>query len=270
MLTMFASFRTVARLLPVFVAPCLLAASLEASGATCAVLAYHRFGPRVADSMTVRTVNFEQQIKLLREHGYHAIPLAALVDGISGKAPLPDKALAITVDDGHASVDAELLPVINRLALPVTLFIYPSAISRANYAMTWEQLAALSHNPLIKVQSHTYWHPNFRIERQRLSAEAYAALVHMQLERSHAVLEQRLGLSVSYLAWPYGIEDATLRESAHAAGYTAAFSLGNRMISASDSLLALPRFLITDGYSAAGLLHALDGAAVPCPTTLHY
>lgn len=265
---MYSPYRPLAHLLPVLAASCLLATSADATGATCAILAYHRFGPRVADSMTVRTANFEQQITLLREHGYQTIPLAALVDGVSGKAPLPDKALAITVDDGHASVDAELLPVITRLSIPVTLFIYPSAISRADYALTWEQLATLKRNPLITVQSHTYWHPNFRTEQRRLSAEAYSALVHMQLEHARAVLEQRLGLSVTYLAWPYGIEDATLRAAAHAAGYAAAFSLGNRMISAGDAMQALPRFLITDGYTAAGLLHALEQAAVPCPTGL--
>jgi peptidoglycan/xylan/chitin deacetylase (PgdA/CDA1 family) len=265
---MVACSRIVKRLLAALVAPWLLAAGVDASGATCAVLAYHRFGPSMADSMTVRTVNFEQQITLLREHGYQTVPLATLVDGVSGKATLPAKAVAITVDDGHVSVDAELLPVITRLALPVTLFIYPSAISKADYAMTWAQLAALSRNPLITVQSHTYWHPNFRTERRRLSADAYAALVRTQLERSRTVLERRLGLPVSYLAWPYGIEDAALRQAAQAVGYGAAFSLGNRMISAGDAMLALPRFLVTDGYSAAGLLHALEQAAVPCPTGL--
>lgn len=247
----------------------MLLAGSPARAGTCAVLAYHRFGPRAADSMMVRTENFEQQIRLLRERGYQTVTLAALVDGVRGQASLPDKALAITVDDGHASVYTQLLPVLTRLALPVTLFIYPSAISRADYAMTWAQLGALSHHPLVTVQSHTYWHPNFHTERRRLSDDGYAALVHMQLERPRAVLEERLGVSVRYLAWPYGIEDATLREAARAAGYTAAFSLGNRMISRSDAMLALPRFLVTDGYTPAGLLHALEQAVALCPTGLH-
>lgn len=247
---------------------CVLAASQDASAASCAVLAYHRFGPRAADSMTVRTENFEQQITLLRQHGYETIPLDVLVDGVQGKVTLPDKALAVTVDDGHASVYSALLPVLRKLALPVTLFIYPSAISRADYALTWQQLASLSASGLVQVQSHTYWHPNFHEERARLSADAYAAFVRTQLERSRGVLEARLSAPVTYLAWPYGIDDAELRAAARAAGYTAAFSLGNRPISTHDTLLALPRFLITDGYNAAGLLHALDSSAVKCGSGL--
>lgn len=247
---------------------CMLAAGANASAASCAVLAYHRFGPRAADSMTVRTKNFEQQIALLRQHGYQTISLNELVDGITGQTALPAKALAITIDDGHVSVYTGLLPVIRQLALPVTLFIYPSAISRPDYALTWQQLAALMATGLLQVQSHTYWHPNFHTERDRLSADTYATFVRMQLQHSRNILEARVGTPVTYLAWPYGIEDAALREAARAAGYTAAFSLGNRNISAGDSLLALPRFLITDGNDAAGLLRALDSSAVSCGTAL--
>jgi hypothetical protein len=39
------------------------------------ILVYHRFGPVVADSMTVRTRTFRWQLEYLREHGYEVIPL---------------------------------------------------------------------------------------------------------------------------------------------------------------------------------------------------
>jgi peptidoglycan/xylan/chitin deacetylase (PgdA/CDA1 family) len=44
--------------------------------------------------------------------------------------------VAITVDDGHLSVYTELYPLILKHRPPVTLFIYPSAISNASYALT--------------------------------------------------------------------------------------------------------------------------------------
>ena len=52
-------------------------------------------------------------------------------------------------------------PLIERERIPVTLFSYPSAISNASYAMTWEQLAALKATGLFSIESHSYWHPNF-------------------------------------------------------------------------------------------------------------
>jgi hypothetical protein len=69
--------------------------------------------------------------------------------------------VAITVDDGHRSVYTDLYPRIVRLRQPVTLFIYPSAISNAPYALTWAKLSEMARSGLVDEQSHTYWHPNF-------------------------------------------------------------------------------------------------------------
>ena len=39
------------------------------SDVRASILVYHRFGPVVADSMTVRTATFRWQLEYLREHG---------------------------------------------------------------------------------------------------------------------------------------------------------------------------------------------------------
>ena len=112
------------------------------------ILAYHRFSDTADDSMTVRMSTFESQLRVLRVHGYHIVPLREVVNWLRDPdATLPPKPVAITVDDGHRSVYEKLLPVILRERLAVTLFIYPSAISNASYAMTWEQLRALEGRP---------------------------------------------------------------------------------------------------------------------------
>jgi hypothetical protein len=99
----------------------------------------------------------------------------------------------------HQSVFTEMLPVILYYRVPVTLFVYPSAISNAPYAMTWEQLAALRRTGLFDIQSHSYWHPNFRVEKRRLSETAYRIRL-MQLTKSRSVLENHLDVGVDLLA----------------------------------------------------------------------
>jgi len=89
--------------------------------------------------------------------------------------------VAITADDGHRSVFTVMKPLIERERIPVTLFSYPSAISNASYAMTWEQLAALKATGLFSIESHSYWHPNFRKEKRRLSADTYRKFVELQM-----------------------------------------------------------------------------------------
>jgi peptidoglycan/xylan/chitin deacetylase (PgdA/CDA1 family) len=166
------------------------------------------------------------------------------------------------VDDGHSTVYTELLPRVLRHHIPVTLFIYPSAISNASYAMTWEQLAELRATGLFDIQSHTYWHPNFFRERQRLDPESYTRFVDMQLTRSKKVLEQRLASRVDLLAWPFGLQDAGLRTRAARAGYIAAFTLERRPTRSDDDPLALPRYLITDAVSPASFTAMLQQANV--------
>jgi peptidoglycan/xylan/chitin deacetylase (PgdA/CDA1 family) len=125
--------------------------------------------------------------------------------------------VVITVDDGHRSVYTDLFPPVRQWRCPVTLFIYPSAISNASYALTWEQLVGIKASGLADVQSHAFWHPNSSVERKRLSPEAYRRFVHDQLARSKAILEQRLGSKVDLLAWTMVGPDLrpTLLDSGH-------------------------------------------------------
>jgi len=225
------------------------------------VLVYHRFGPTVADSMTVRTAAFAAQLEFLKDKGYAVVPLRRLVERINGKQErLPDKALAITVDDGHRSVYTEMLPLVRRYRIPVTLFIYPSAISNASYALTWQQLDELRQSGLFDIQSHTFWHPNFRQEKRRLPPDAYGEFVRQQLVKPRRVLAQRLGVDADLLAWPFGIYDDELMAAAGSAGYVAAFTLERRHARLNDRPLALPRYLMTDAVGLREFKRILEGA----------
>lgn len=216
------------------------------------ILLYHRLGPVVSDTMTVTTPVFEAQLRLLQQRNYRVIPARQLVDALrGGSAAIPERAVVIMVDDGHRSIYTEMFPLIRAHRIPVTLFIYPSAISNANYALTWAQLAEMKATGLVDIQSHTLWHPNFTTERKRLAPDAYQRFVRDQLVRSRAVLEERLGGPVDLLAWPFGIYDADLMQQATTAGYVAAFSIERHPVSRADNLMALPRYIVTDADRGA-------------------
>lgn len=228
------------------------------------VLVYHRFGATQADSMTVRTSTFESHLRTLQELDAQVIALDELVAYRLGeRAELPPRAVVLTADDGHRSQFELMAPMLKPLAWPLTLFIYPSAISNASYAMTWAQLQALAERPGFTVQSHTYWHPNFLKERQRQSAEAFQAFAQNQLRKSRDTLQSRLGKPISLLAWPFGLSDPPLWEQAKACGYRAAFSLGNRAVTLQDPLFALPRHLMVDSVNERTLAALLSSAFKP-------
>lgn len=211
------------------------------------ILVYHRFGPVVADNMTVTTAVFAAQLKYLEDNGYTVIPLRQFVAYHLGNAPPPpSRAVVITVDDAHQSVYTQMLPLVKQYRIPVTLFVYPSAISNASYALSWEQLRELQESGLFDIQSHSYWHPNFKKEKKRLTSAQYEELVERQLTQAREKLEKTLGIQVDMLAWPFGIYDDDLMKKAAAVGYIAAFTLERRPASPSDPIMALPRYLMTD------------------------
>jgi peptidoglycan/xylan/chitin deacetylase (PgdA/CDA1 family) len=211
------------------------------------ILVYHRVLPTVTNEMTLRPSTLQWQMDYLKSHRYPIVPLRSVVAYLLGKGPAPPaSAVVITVDDGHRSVYTEVLPVIRRLNAPVTLFIYPSAISNASYALTWAQLAELQHTGLFTIESHTYWHPNFKVEHRRLAPDAYREFVTRQMCRSRSVLEQHAGTAPSLLAWPFGVYEDEAIEIARKCGYAAAFTLGARGVTPGASMMTLPRFLVTD------------------------
>lgn len=244
-------------------------ASIAATGELAIpVLTYHRFAETAVDSMTVRTSTFESHLALLRARNCTVIPLQEVLRYHAGaRDELPPRPVAVTADDGHRSVVTEMLPRVLRARIPVTLFIYPSAISNAAYALRWDEVEALQKSGWFTVVSHTYWHPNFREERRRLPAEAYDRLVRTQLERSRSVLEERLGRPVRLLAWPFGLYDDDLMRAAARAGYEAAFSLEPRPVTRADPAYALPRFLMVDSIDANALGRRIAPSCPPPPPT---
>jgi peptidoglycan/xylan/chitin deacetylase (PgdA/CDA1 family) len=228
------------------------------------ILLYHRFGPVVSDSMTVTTKAFESDLKYLIGNGYKVIPLRELVDYYLGKRPAPHPhSVVITVDDGHKSVYTDMLPLVKKYHIPATHFIYPSAISNATYAMTWGQLREMKETGFFDFQSHTYWHPNFKKDKKRLSLAEYESLVDMQLRKSRERLEKELNVRVNMLAWPFGIYDDDLIQKARETGYVATFTMERHPANSLDNVMALPRYLMTNGESGraftAILARALKG-----------
>lgn len=232
------------------------------------ILVYHRFGATAVDSMTVSTSRFQSHLTVLSELGCQVIGLREWVAYRLGeRTALPERAVVLTADDGHRSQAEVLAPALAERGWPVTLFIYPSAISNASYAMTWDQLRQWRRQPGVMIESHTYWHPNLVRERRNMDAPAFERFATTQLTRSKAVLQDKIGQEVSLLAWPFGLSDPGLLQLAQTCGYRAAFALENRSATLTDPVYAVPRHLMVDSVSAGELKRRLMAAFAAAPTS---
>ena len=209
------------------------------------VLAYHRFDPlRSTGATTVATATFAAQMAQIASSGGTVVPLRSLVDG----STLPDRAVAITADDGWRSVYTEMFPVLRRHGFHATLFLNPPGIGHGSY-LRWEEIAAMRASGLVDCQPHTLHHPNFNTERARRAPADFAAFVRNELAGCRRVLIERLGGAQDILAWPYGIHAPDLEAAARAAGYIAAFALGGKAMVPGAPRYALPRYQV---YEADG------------------
>lgn len=231
-------------------------------GMNVPILVYHRFGPSVADGMTIKTSVFEEHLKYLKENGYRVIPLRQVVDFYLKKAPAPPpKSVVIVEDDAHKSVYSDMLPLVKKYNVPVTVFVYPSAVSNAKYALTWDQIRELKKTGLFDFQSHTYWHPNFKKERRKLPPAEFEKLVVSQLKKSKDKIEKEVGTKVDLLAWPFGIYDDYLLKKATEAGYVSTFTIDRRHVTPAESVARLPRYLLVNADQGKAFAQILAGTA---------
>jgi peptidoglycan/xylan/chitin deacetylase (PgdA/CDA1 family) len=95
---------------------------------------YHRVIGEKYDSrdpsqagLAVEQDSFDRQMEYLKRH-YDVIPLERLVRCLRGEGRLPDKALAITFDDGWRDNYDFAFPVLSRHKLPATIYLSSSHI----------------------------------------------------------------------------------------------------------------------------------------------
>jgi len=211
------------------------------------ILCYHNLNPTTHGDMNLTPAKFESQIQWIRDHGYTVIPLKQVVEYLQGKTDsLPPKSVVITADDGWKSNYTYLYPIVKKYQIPVTLFIYPGTISEGKHAMTWDELKELQQSGYFDIQAHTYSHPNFKQEQKRLSPEAYQRFVDNELIKSKKILEEKLGIKITLLAWPFGIYNPDLEQAAQKAGYIMAFTIDARPANRNFRPMAQPRFMIVD------------------------
>ena len=84
---------------------------------------------------------FTRHMKWLERH-YQAIDMQQALDAVVDGAPLPQRAVLITFDDGYPDFREFAWPVLRQLGLPVTLFVPTAFPGQQISAFWWDRLYA--------------------------------------------------------------------------------------------------------------------------------
>lgn len=193
------------------------------------------------DYWTVSVPEFERQMQWLHDEGYRTIDLDELSDWMEGKAPKPERAVVITIDDGDESIVRLAAPVLRRYGFRATVFLLTGRAGEENWNevdfATWDELRALERAGVLHVESHTHdMHTKVRLNgelvpRFLVSAVDRSGEVTADSDLAHDLLASRdairthLGHDATYLAWPFGFGEAATDSLAAELGFRRTLTL---------------------------------------------
>lgn len=110
-----------------------LTASSEWRRRRLLILCYHGFSlddEHLWDpALYVTPARFRERLTFLRDHRYNVLPLADALSRVKS-GTLPEKAVAITVDDGTYDFYRQALPILNEFRYPATLYLSTYYVER--------------------------------------------------------------------------------------------------------------------------------------------
>jgi biofilm PGA synthesis lipoprotein PgaB len=200
------------------------------------VLMYHDIVAEPGVYFDVSVAEFRQHLALLKEAGANVIPLADLYDHMRHGRQLPPRAVVLTFDDGYAGQYRHAYPLLKKAGYPATFFVPTGTVGvrTSRDHMTWPQLQAMDREGLVTIEAHTISHPE---DLRKLADGA----LERELRESKRVLEEKLARRVRFLAYPLGNADSRVARAAHAAGYSAAFTMGPGWTHAPADAFLAPR-----------------------------
>jgi len=212
------------------------------------ILLYHHIAPppprgTPARSNYVTPENFARQMGWLKRLRFKGLSLAQAMPYIRGQ--IHGRVAVISFDDGFMSVFEAALPVLEHYGFSATCFFVADKIAGCN---DWDNPSA-RRAPLMgreeirqfiakghEVGSHSLTHPHLtRLDQPQTQNEILT---------SKQKLEALIGQPVSSFAYPYGDENAGLRQQVRQAGYSCAVSTIKGRARPGDDIFALPRHSI--------------------------
>lgn len=202
-------------------------------------LMYHHISDEhidINESCQHRISEFKNTIINLQNNGYSFVSINEALNYIKQKTST--KFAIVTFDDVPYNVYENAYPIMKQLNIPFALFITTSFLDDHNY-IGREVLVELDKDSLCTIGAHTITHPSLR----------HCNNSYTELLESKTKLEELLGHSVDYLAYPYGRQSSIshrIMKQAKRAGYKCAFGTIQSAISdkSSENLFYLPRIVI--------------------------
>jgi len=231
------------------------------------ILMYHQIGPYPRPdahrALFCHIDRFRDQLRYFKWAGFKVLSLAQARQCLFEGAPMPQRSVVITVDDGYDDFREHAWPALQEFGFPATVYLVSSLLGKKAQWLDgrpdFPVLAPLMDAAAIRqlrregcdFGSHAVTHPRL----SQLSDQAMRA----EIFDSKATLEDLLGEAVPDFCYPYGDYNERARDLVQEAGYLTATTCIRGAANFSHNPFELTRKAISYGDNLIGLawkLHA--------------
>ena len=254
---------------------------MQSGSAVVQVLMYHHITDTVTNDMMVTPERLSEQLKALKDAGYETVTADDLIAFVEEGAPLPEKAVVLTFDDGYASNIEYAVPALEKYGQRAMFFVIGVSVGKDTYKDTglamiphfaYEEALTAVETGTVSVQSHTYdmhqaagYDDPARDSVLKMESESqpeYEAALKADFIRSVEELERAYGREVNALAYPLGKysaeSEAILKELGVKVTFITQEGSNTLRRGDSDSLRLLRRYTVTQSTTGEELVNLLD------------
>ncbi|HEY0836086.1 MAG TPA: polysaccharide deacetylase family protein [Azospirillum sp.] len=227
-------------------------------GPSAVVFAYNRFGEDQTPSSSIRIDQFEAHLDELKNGDYAVLPLSRILDAVRNEEPLPERTVAITIDDATRSFYRHAWPRLKAAGLPFTLFVAVDTIGRPDTHMSWDELRQLASSGGVTIGA-------LGATTASLVAKPDAD-ARAELRRARDRLQAELNQRPTLFAYPQGEYSAALRTLVAEQGFAAGFGQQSGVVHPDSDFRALPRFVMIESFGGIERFR-LAANALPLPVS---
>jgi len=215
------------------------------------VFMYHRFGDDRYPSTNIKLKQFEQQLDYIEKNGFNVWPLSKIVRYLLEGKKLPEKTVALTIDDAYITTYTEGYPRLRAEKFPFTVFVSTHAVDTGskNY-MSWEQMREMALHGA-EFANHSLTHP-FLLPRSSETKGEWKSRVVREIEEAQRKLHQELGSSMNenpkLFSYPFGEYNQNIIKILKELGYIG-ITQTSGVISSDTDLRTLPRFAMAEAFA---------------------
>ena len=162
---------------------------------------------RAADTPTISPESFDRQMAILAQR-WKPISLPAVIESLRGGKPLPERAVAVTFDDGTTDNFRYAFPILRKHRIPATIFLITGQIEKPGF-LSAEQITEMAREG-VYFGSHC-------VDHEYLPSLSPAALEETVRESKKTI--EGLGLHAEFISYPGGGYTTGVIEAARKAGY---------------------------------------------------